>query len=766
VDSPTDLGGNYDMDVTCIPRDLFQRWSVCEDPRANTTLADTVSDRWQFDDKYYCVEDPRHRNNDGFGHNGCAFAMYAVVECGQEMHLPLWDVEAGRLRIYDVLKNEYVTLYGETPLWSQTGTELEWADSGCGDADPGNDGFDPRFNEQVNDIHFYGGPNQTEPVCGVFRMEFFEWGGFVWDLFSNCSGGDYNPAREVHFDIYDNICDALDAYEPKAELSIVDPTDDGLCPDVTIDFDMTNTGCTGAEDFVISIFEETPSGDVLVETVPVSYVEAGETIHYRRTINLQSGSHDVRIEVDANNDIRECSEAEAVGDATACRPQQGLHTFRFAVCECSPRPVATASPTRVCRGGTSQLSAAGSDIPTCMSGVLEYNWTTTPVQPGPADPGWTTMQTRNVGPLDVDTTWYLWVRCQENPACLNTDGVPVTVTTHWPPDMGTVTVADPDVCEATLQVDWADAVFYHDPGNGPGIYNIYRIVYTGDLAQDCTDAVTNPPIITGLTGNTFVDITTSPNETYVYVVEAEDADPLNPCSPSGPVRAGAVGRTCILGPVWDETDRTPPGTDVGNTLMAYNGDQDSISFAWVDPRAPGEMRERFRVFRSQVSTGPFAIIGDMIDIDSFTDLNAPAILYFYDVRTVDTCANVADDPFPPDEEPPPSCTNLDLACGSALEASTATCLSDLDAHSCFARDALGPDRFHSLRLTSTLAEVRLQIASSADLDLYVYDALLATCLDWGDQEVTLFNAAPGRYWVIVDGAAGQEGDYTLTVICP
>jgi hypothetical protein len=127
---------------------------------------------------------------------------------------------------------------------------------------------------------------------------------------------------------------------------------------------------------------------------------------------------------------------------------------------------------------------------------------------------------------------------------------------------------------------------------------------------------------------------------------------------------------------------------------------------------------------------------------------------------------VAADPFPPDSDPPPSCANLVIRCGGTVQGSTRDCSSDFDAHACFARDATGVDRFHSLRLAQDRPEVRIRLDSDSDLDLWVYDAGLGTCLDWGDEAATLFNATAGRYWVVVDGGSGVADDYTIEVVCP
>jgi hypothetical protein len=140
-------------------------------------------------------------------------------------------------------------------------------------------------------------------------------------------------------------------------------------------------------------------------------------------------------------------------------------------------------------------------------------------------------------------------------------------------------------------------------------------------------------------------------------------------------------------------------------------------------------------------------------------------LYFYDVRVVDTCGNVSEDEYPSDP-PPPGCSSLELLCGRTLDADTFACEDMFGSHDCFARDATGPDRLHSIRIQGSGNVTFRLVSSDMNQDLYVYDAGLEECLDWGDEEVTLFDPAPGRYFVVVDGAAGQQGRYRLEVSCP
>ena len=118
------------------------------------------------------------------------------------------------------------------------------------------------------------------------------------------------------------------------------------------------------------------------------------------------------------------------------------------------------------------------------------------------------------------------------------------------------------------------------------------------------------------------------------------------------------------------------------------------------------------------------------------------------------------------DDPPPSCTNLTLGCGELLDASTEDCSGDIGSHSCFNKDATGPDRLHSLRLASDFSQVRISVNSPSDLDVYVYDFGLSSCINWGDTAADLFNVTAGeRFWVVVDGGAGVMDDYTIQVEC-
>jgi hypothetical protein len=399
---------------------------------------------------------------------------------------------------------------------------------------------------------------------------------------------------------------------------------------------------------------------------------------------------------------------------------------------------------------------------------IEYAWTTDPVPPPPADPAWdaANRDLPRTG-LAADEIWYLWIRCIDDPACMNADPYPVTILVHTPPVLPFAQAIDQDECDLGIVLSWDEAAV--DPDSQPVVYNVFRVDHSGDILADCALAPTTPPVALGFLGTTLLDIDTAANVEYVYVVQAEDSLAPTACPPPGAFRGGAVDSYCVAGavgaPVLDEVDGTPYAPDVGDSLRGVDKTQDSAWFLWSDVRPPGSTRDYYRVFRSTRSTGPFEMITPPLDVPDYDDTDAPAILYYYDVRVVDTCGNVSEDPFP-GTPPPQGCPSLELLCGRTLDADTVACEDMFSAHECFARDAGGPDRMHSIRIQQPGNVTFRLVSSDMDEDLYVYDASLERCLDWGDTEVTLFDPARGRYFVVVDGAAGQQGGYRLEVSCP
>lgn len=311
--------------VTVSPNlgDAFPRWSYCESPRspgaapsppyspADTTLATTSSTSWEFDDGAYCRSTP------------CTFAMYAVADCGTAMKLPLYDNESGRIRVYDLLRDVYVPLDAiggaASCPWQQNGvSEASWQDCAGGDC---------RWNNATTTVAFGGAQGA---VCGVYRIELADWGGYYWDLFANCDG-----SNTPGFTIYDNVCDALDAYDPVPEIEVRDLGVTGVCPEYAVAFEVVNRGCKTVDVPVrVSI---SVGGSV---DLTVAGVEPGATRAVVTALTAASCSPAViTVTADPADLVRECSEAQ--GSAVSCNPDPGAgHVATFDLTRpCVDRPV-------------------------------------------------------------------------------------------------------------------------------------------------------------------------------------------------------------------------------------------------------------------------------------------------------------------------------------------------------------------------------------------------------------------------------------------
>lgn len=334
IDGPEPSGADYELAIDCSAPPPWNHWTVCESPRDPTNAGTTVSDEWFFSDFYYCYSDPRHRNYP----NQCDFAMYAVADCGDQFHIPLFDVESGYIKIHDMLNNQYVALHAESEGgWTAGPSEtIEWED--C-------TGNDPRWNMKVTDIHFYGSPT----VCGVYRLEFFHWGGHVWDLFANCTG-----TGTPGFKLYDTYCEALVNYNPHPEL-VVDNLDvTGTCPDFLISFDVTNIGCVAAENARVHV--ECNIGGSFDLDVPS--LEPGVIYHIDQPLTVTgTGIGTVTAFTDYHDRVTECSEVPS-SEISACVPENNRKEVEFSI-ECiicaNPPVVELGSDLFTCEGEPIQL---------------------------------------------------------------------------------------------------------------------------------------------------------------------------------------------------------------------------------------------------------------------------------------------------------------------------------------------------------------------------------------------------------------------------
>ncbi|OGL46299.1 MAG: hypothetical protein A2161_00030 [Candidatus Schekmanbacteria bacterium RBG_13_48_7] len=272
---------------------LYEHYSVCENLQGASP--GTKSKVWNFDDCDYCRKPP----NPCFTVQ-CTFAMYVTAECGRDFHIPLYDNETGFIQIKSCETQKYMFLEAQsTGGWSTSGTSIQWED--C-------DGLDSRWNNQVTDIKF------TDPValCGVYRIEFVNWGGFIWDLYANCTGSD-----DPGFYIYDSYTEAEASTILRPELDISNLTVSGICPNFTVDADISNFGCDAVD---ATVCVETTIGGHWEFIVPA--VGTGSTVHGSVPIVAPGCTTPFTITatVDCHDDIIECTEISGIG----CNPA-GTH---------------------------------------------------------------------------------------------------------------------------------------------------------------------------------------------------------------------------------------------------------------------------------------------------------------------------------------------------------------------------------------------------------------------------------------------------------
>jgi hypothetical protein len=249
--------------------------------------------------------------------------MYVTAECGTVFHVPLWDNETGNIQIKNCNTGAYEWLTAvSTGGWSASGTNIQWMD--CA-------GTDPRWNNQTTDISF----DDPVALCGVYRVEFIDWGGFVWDLYANCTG-----TSDPGFFIYDNLAEARASHQLRPELSISNITVTGTCPNYLIGADVTNTGCDEAD---VPVCIETSLGGHWEFTI--YDVGPGETKRGSGPIVAPSCSvgYTIIAYVDCNNEIIECSEAG--GSAIACSPPGAGSDYVTYDILFTPTPIPTHTPT-------------------------------------------------------------------------------------------------------------------------------------------------------------------------------------------------------------------------------------------------------------------------------------------------------------------------------------------------------------------------------------------------------------------------------------
>jgi hypothetical protein len=110
-----------------------------------------------------------------------------------------------------------------------------------------------------------------------------------------------------------------------------------------------------------------------------------------------------------------------------------------------------------------------------------------------------------------------------------------------------------------------------------------------------------------------------------------------------------------------------------------------------------------------------------------------------------------------------------IACGDSNVRGRTEGASSYDTYSVSPKNYTGPEYAYLLDLpqASTLY-VTLTPPPGQDLDVFLFDAnnfSPSSALAYGDDDLAMINAAAGRYLLIVDGANGAQGDFTLSVDC-
>jgi hypothetical protein len=603
VDSASGAEAPFFAQVVYEP--FFNRWTECQDPGVGTSATDTVRTVWNFDDNAYCYTDPTSRNYP----NGCTFAMYAVARCGTEFHIPLFDCESGHVRVFDVFGGNYVELDAvSTGGWRMSGNDISWTD--C----PGTD--NTLGNEQTIDISF----SRPTGLCGVYRLEFPLHSGFIWDLYANCTG-----TNTAGFPIYDSLCGALDAFDPLPNVNLTEASVALNCPDITVTYTLQNNGCAPATNVVVTLFDN----GAFVDDDVVAQLDPGGTVVQTFSTSFPGGvsTSNVTLEVDAGNAVQECEEEPGAG----CNPTPGQNIIVLADCSngCDVTPQGTATPSTACEGDPVSIDATGSSSVNCPGGVLEYQLSgpgvLMPWQSSPIFSGLVTAQT---------TDYVLEVRCADptlSSSCVGS--MPVRATVERRPALDPASVAfDERDCELGIALTWTTATFF-----GPtltGAYNIYRSTIS------CADAVSLAPAGGGWIGvavsPNFTDVTTQPNVTYYYVVEAEDETRYpGGCVPPGPQFGGAVTRVNVPGGacagIYERFGTNPVLLPkVGGRLRLGWPDgygPSSVTMRWgTDRPIDASADEHYHVMRSDVPMSGFAQINvpdpPLLQVAQFTDAAA------------------------------------------------------------------------------------------------------------------------------------------------
>lgn len=432
--------------------------AACDDRQATA---------WTFNESQFCT--------------GCSYSFYVLVECGREMHLPLDDMEGADIRITNVefpgappplrcvnttaRADAGLTPYRGTPLPAEGGGLLDCCLAPAGpevwygppfdvtdSVEPGrvawglSDGcpsvlvYDttvpPNGLYTCTDIggscgqldRLSPGENQVMDcfitndagLCGLYRVDVVS-GGNVWTLFANCDGTD-TPQFPIFFD----CTEAWAAYNPLPELAVSNLVVAGACPDLAIDFDIVNLGCTPHLGDAVALI--TVSGadatcglppELLYVTVPGPFAP-GASVHVSETIVAPCTPARVDVTADPDDLIPECTENPG---AAACRAEAGVDTLSAFTCGCAAQILPHAGVDQAaCAGELIMLSGEGSVLTGCATRPL-YRWLDAS---GAVIRDWDPSPRHSLIPrCPAGGTFTLEVSCEGEP-CVATDTTTVT----------------------------------------------------------------------------------------------------------------------------------------------------------------------------------------------------------------------------------------------------------------------------------------------------------------------------------------------------
>ena len=366
----------------------------CSDPLVCTSPRRV----WTFDDNRFCPNGSPGRDADSDGLPDCLecrrpedvgdpnppggcftctdatdelFEMYVVADCGTEMHLPLNDVESGCISILDQDRNPITITVDNGAGFFETGTEVCWMAEDCdgGGANlPGGPG-----DARTMDVRFTAEP----ALCGVFIARFRSWAGCIWDLFANCDG-----TNTEQFFIFDDFCEAEDAYDPLPEL-IVENLTTTPGEDCTVDYCATvrNIGCRLSMPHELQVFNEAGEhfhsigtlmpgdSEMVCDTLPVNDTGADPQLTQ------------VVARSDWDDSLLECTEDPTASSCSALTGGDIVSRFQPVNCNTAPFCDAGGPYEAECGAGgppgTTAIPLDGTGSSDPEGQPLSYAWTTT-----------------------------------------------------------------------------------------------------------------------------------------------------------------------------------------------------------------------------------------------------------------------------------------------------------------------------------------------------------------------------------------------------